>query len=150
LQRRGFVKSDPSLAWQYLFHTKVNMTITKFDQFGIEFVSRERNPFFGGNDLSRTVATTRHTWSDSSQGLLLKTQQWLGFMKPDSMTDYDESVLAPIINTIIRDTYIDGAWNMPQNNATAAGYMAILHYLQEYGTLPMWLPALYTAAQHGQ
>eukprot|EP00775_Hariotina_reticulata_P002394 gene2394-2698_t len=126
------------------------MTITQFDQFSIEFVSRERNPFFGGKDLTRTVATTRHSWMDSSQGLLLKTQQWLGFMKPDSTTDFDESVLAPIINKIIRDTYIDGAWNMPQNNITAAGYMAMLHYLQEYGTLPKWLPPLYKAAQQQQ
>jgi hypothetical protein len=35
------------------------------------------------------------------------------------------------------------AKNIPVGNITAAGHMASLHFLQEYGTLPKWLPQLY-------
>jgi hypothetical protein len=33
--------------------------------------------------------------------------------------------------------------NVPANNMTSIGYMAALHFLEEYGTLPRWLPKLY-------
>jgi hypothetical protein len=52
---------------------------------------------------SRIVATTRHTWQDSSDGLLLRTQQWLGLMAPHSSTTYDSSIIAPVVNMIIKD-----------------------------------------------
>jgi hypothetical protein len=37
------------------------------------------------------------------------------------------------------------AKNIPAGNITAAGYMATLHFLQEYATMPKWLPDLYNA-----
>jgi hypothetical protein len=39
------------------------------------------------------------------------------------------------------------AKNIPAGNITAAGHMASLHFLQEYGTLPKWLPQLYKNRQ---
>jgi hypothetical protein len=41
----------------------------------------------------------------------------------------------------------DNAKNIPAGNITAAGHMASLHFLQEYGTLPKWLPQLYKNRQ---
>jgi hypothetical protein len=41
----------------------------------------------------------------------------------------------------------DNAKNIPASNITAAGHMASLHFLQEYGTLPKWLPQLYKNRQ---
>lgn len=52
---------------------------------------------------SRIVATTRHTWQDSSDGLQLRTQQWLGLMAPQSSTTFDSSFLAPVVNLVIKD-----------------------------------------------
>lgn len=100
--RTGFTRSDTSGTWSTQFHTKVNMTITMFDQYGIEFIAQETNPFFGG-DNKRTVVTTRHTWTDSNQGLKLRTQQWIGLMEAGSNTDYDTSLIAPVTNLIIKE-----------------------------------------------
>eukprot|EP00879_Flechtneria_rotunda_P026070 GHRR01027750.1.p1 GENE.GHRR01027750.1~~GHRR01027750.1.p1 ORF type:complete len:297 (+),score=78.50 GHRR01027750.1:478-1368(+) len=145
-QRTGFVRSDSSSNWSDKFHTRVNMTVTRFDLGGIEFIAEQTDPFFGGNN-KRTVVTTRHTWQDSKQGLLLKTQQWLGLMQAGSTMAYDTSLIAPIANAVIKQRYLDSATNISNANVTAAGYMAILHYLQEYGSLPFWLPQLWKA--HG-
>lgn len=142
--RTGFVKSDPKSKWQDKFHTKVEMVVTRFDNSGIEFVRKEHNPLFGG-DGSRIVATTRHTWADSSEGLQLRTQQWLGLMAPKASTTFDSSFIGPVVNMVIKDKYIDAAKNVPKGNITAVGYMAALHYLQEYGSLKSWLPQAYHA-----
>lgn len=47
--RTGFVRADPKSKYAGLFHTKVEMTVTRFDQGGIEFVRKEHNPLFGGD-----------------------------------------------------------------------------------------------------
>jgi hypothetical protein len=47
--RAGFVKSDPKQKWSSMFHTKVEMTVTRYDQNGIEFVRKEHNALFGGD-----------------------------------------------------------------------------------------------------
>jgi hypothetical protein len=47
--RKGFVKSDAKTLWSSLFHTKVEMTVTRYDSSGIEFVRKEHNPLFGGD-----------------------------------------------------------------------------------------------------
>lgn len=39
------------------------------------------------------------------------------------------------------------ATNVPANNMTSIGHMAALHFLQEYGTLPRWLPKVYNNRQ---
>lgn len=78
------------------------MTITRFDQYGIEFIAQETNPLFGG-DNRRTVVWTRHTWTDSDQGLVLRTRQMLGLMEEGSNTEFDTSFMAPLTNMIIRD-----------------------------------------------
>jgi hypothetical protein len=70
------------------------------------------------------VATTRHTWQDSPQGLLLRTQQWLGVMAPSVHTQYDASLMAQMANGVVQDKYLGGAKNVPAGNVTAAGYMA--------------------------
>lgn len=43
------MKSDPKQMWSSLFHTKVEMTVTRYDSSGIEFVRKEHNPLFGGD-----------------------------------------------------------------------------------------------------
>jgi hypothetical protein len=48
-RRSGFVKSDTKQNWQGLFHTKVEMVVTRFDSNAIEFVRKELNPLFGGD-----------------------------------------------------------------------------------------------------
>ncbi|KAF6262423.1 hypothetical protein COO60DRAFT_626400 [Scenedesmus sp. NREL 46B-D3] len=95
--RTGYLHSDPTVAWGTKFHTKVNMTVTRFDSGGIEFIAQEKNPFFGGSNL-RTIVSTRHTWVDSSSGLLLRTQQAVGLMEAGSDSAYDTSLIAPVIN----------------------------------------------------
>lgn len=72
-------------------------------------------------ELKRTVATTRHTWSDSADGLLLRTEQWLGVMAPGENTQFDDSMLASAVNRIVQATYMADAWNVPNSNVTAAG-----------------------------
>lgn len=47
--RSGFVKSDPKHKWGSMFHTKVEMTVTRYDTNGIEFVRKEHNALFGGD-----------------------------------------------------------------------------------------------------
>lgn len=128
-ERMGYVRSDPATKWSRAFHTKVNMTLTRFDNNGIEFIAHEKNPFFGGDNI-RTIVTTRHTWNDSNQGLLLKTQQYIGLMEGGSNTKYDSSLIAPVTNMIIKEQYMDKAMNIPKGNITAAAYMAVLHYTQ--------------------
>ncbi|KAF8057646.1 hypothetical protein HT031_005995 [Scenedesmus sp. PABB004] len=148
---RGFVAGDPASAWANRFHTRVNMTVTRFDRGSIEFVSRETNPFFGppGTDAAtRVVATTRHTWSDSPDGLRLRSQQWVGLMAPGSNTEFDTSPIAPVTNLIIKNEYLDAAANLPKN-ITAAAYGGALHFLQEYGSLSTWLPDLYAGRTQG-
>lgn len=94
----------------------------------------------------RTVATCRHSWRDSPEGLILRTQQWVGLMAPHASTGtYDASLMAPVTNLVIKEKYIDGATNLPKGNITAAGYMASLHFMQEYGSLPAWLPKAFSA-----
>lgn len=149
-QRAGFVRGGPQSAWANTMHTKVLMEVSRFDAGGIEFVRKESNPFFAGaggsGDTSRTVVTTRHTWSDSPEGLRLTTQQWLGLMKANSTTEFDrDTIIAPVVNMIAKEKYLEGAANVPAGNITAAAWMAALHYLQEYGSLPHWLPHAYKA-----
>jgi hypothetical protein len=108
---------------------QVNMTITRFDSSGIEFIAQEKNPFFGG-DSSRTIVNTRHTWTESSSGLLLKTQQAVGLMEAGSDSVFDASLIAPVTNLIIKEQYLDKAVNVPKGNITAAAWMAALHYSQ--------------------
>lgn len=47
--RAGFTKSDPKQKWANMFHTKVEMTVTRYDRNGIEFVRKEHNALFGGD-----------------------------------------------------------------------------------------------------
>lgn len=78
------------------------------------------------------MATCRHSWRDTPEGLVLRTQQWVGLMAPHASTStYDTSLMAPVTNMVIREKYLDGATNVPKGNITAAGYMASLHFLQE-------------------
>lgn len=121
---------------------QVEETVTAFNNSIMEFVVKS-NVLFGGNG-TRVVSTTRHTWNDSPNGLQLRTQMFLGLMARGSRTVYDTSFLAGPANKIIKNAYLDGATNIPSGNITAAGYMAVLHFLQEYGTLHRWLPALYS------
>jgi hypothetical protein len=108
---------------------QVNMTITRFDSSGIEFIAQEKNPFFGGSNV-RTIVNTRHTWTETSGGLLLKTQQAVGLMEAGSNMLYDTSFIAPVTNMIIKEQYLDKAVNVPKGNITAAAWMAALHYSQ--------------------
>lgn len=141
--RTGYLRSDPVQAWGTKFHTKVNMTITRFDNSGIEFIAQEKNPFFGGSSNTRTIVNTRHTWTETSAGLMLKTQQAVGLMEEGSDSSFDASLIAPVTNLIIKEQYLDKAVNVPKGNITAAAWMAALHYSQEYGNLPKWLPQMY-------
>lgn len=52
---------------------------------------------------SRVVVTTRHTRQDSSGGLQLRTQQWVGLMAPRSTSTFDTSLMAPVVNMVVRD-----------------------------------------------
>jgi hypothetical protein len=109
---------------------QVNMTITRFDSSGIEFIAQETNPFFVGSSNTRTIVNTRHTWQDTSSGLLLKTQQAVGLMEAGSDSVFDTSLIAPVTNLIIKEQYLDKAVNVPKGNITAAAWMAALHYSQ--------------------
>eukprot|EP00775_Hariotina_reticulata_P005280 gene5280-5515_t len=73
------------------------------------------------------------------------SQQLLGLMAPGSSVRFDTGLLANAANDIIASSYLGGASNLPAGNITAAGYMAVLHYLQEYGRLPLWLPQVFAA-----
>jgi hypothetical protein len=84
----------------------------------------------------------RQTWSDSPQGLRLRTFQRIGLMKPDSFTEFDEK-LGPLASLVIAKEYIKNATNIANNNMTQVGWLAALHFLQEYSGLGFWLPQLY-------
>jgi hypothetical protein len=80
------------------------MTVTVFNSTMLEFVATKSNPFFGNG--SRLVGNTRHTWSDSPDGLQLRTQMLLGLMAPGSTTVFDTGFIAGLANSIIAKSYI--------------------------------------------
>lgn len=82
----------------------MQMTVTIFNSSMLEFAAYKSNPFFG--NTSRVVGNTRHTWSDSPEGLQLRTQMWTGLMAPGSTTVFDTSFVAGLANPIIAKTYI--------------------------------------------
>uniref|UniRef100_A0A383W4B0 Uncharacterized protein n=1 Tax=Tetradesmus obliquus TaxID=3088 RepID=A0A383W4B0_TETOB len=143
--RTGFLQSTPKSTWGKFMQTKMLMTVTVFNSSMLEFVAQKSNPFFG--DGPRVVGNTRHTWSDSPAGLQLRTQMFLGLMAPGSNSVFDTSWIAALANPIIAKSYIGSATNVPANNMTSIGHMAALHFLQEYGTLPRWLPKVYNNRQ---
>jgi hypothetical protein len=48
-----------------------------------------------------------------------------------------------LLTLLAADALQGSANNVPANNITSIGYMAALHFLEEYGTLPRWLPKVY-------
>lgn len=121
------------------------MEVTVFNKSMMEFISKKTHPMFGCNNYKRVVAVSRHTWWDTDDGLGFRTQQWLGLMRCGARTVYDTSLIAGPANEQIKTVYLDNASNIPAGNITAAGWMAILHYVQEYGSLHNWLPAVYNS-----
>ncbi|WIA40027.1 hypothetical protein OEZ86_013451 [Tetradesmus obliquus] len=144
--RKGSLRSDPVTSWAGNMRSKTEMTVTVFNSSMMEFVAQQSHPLFGG-DGKRVVGTTRHTWSDSPAGLQLRTQMFLGLMARGARDKFDLSLLAAPVNAVIKQVYLDNSKNIPAGNITAAGHMATLHFIQEYGSLPKWLPQVYKNRQ---
>ncbi|KAF8057645.1 FUM1 [Scenedesmus sp. PABB004] len=133
---RGFVRSTPPADYNTKFQTLEVMRVRSFKAGGIEFNRWESNPFFG----DRIVATTRHTWSDTPDGLRLRSQFFLGLMKTAVPSRFETGSLATTVNNVIRDRVLKGATNLPSGDAVAYGWMNALHFIEEYGSTKNWLP----------
>lgn len=141
---RGYTKRTPTTAYANKLQTKEVMRVSRFNAGGIEFNRiidlSEFTPLASG---TRTVATTRHTWSDGATGLTLRTELWLGMMVEGSTTQFDTGLIGSASKNLITDTYLGNARNIQRKNMTQAGWMNALHFLEEYGGLKNWLPQVY-------
>jgi hypothetical protein len=101
---------------------------------------------------ARVVATTRHTWNDNAGGTALvgmRTQLWIGLMKTGTTTTFETGLVngfpPATVNSVIATTIMGGTSDLSSKNATALGYMNALHFIEEYGGLTNWLPAVWRA-----
>jgi hypothetical protein len=87
---------------------QAEMLVTVFNSSTMEFVTPFSHPLYklvdGGNG-TRVVATTRHTWSDSPEGLQLRTQMFLGLMARGARDTFDTTWLARKANPKIQEAY---------------------------------------------
>jgi hypothetical protein len=88
---------------------QAEMLVTVFNSSMMEFVTPFSHPLYklvdGGNG-TRIVATTRHTWSDSPDGLQLRTQMLLGLMARGSRDSFETNFLAKKANPKIQEAYL--------------------------------------------
>jgi hypothetical protein len=106
----------------------------------------QNNPLLGGGP--RVVATTRHTWRDNARGTALvgmRTQLWIGLMEAGTATVFNTTSFAGLVNGFISETIMKNTSDLSSQNATALGYMNALHFIEEYGGLKNWLPAVWKA-----
>jgi hypothetical protein len=92
----------------HLVFLQSKMIVNVFNSSMMEFSAHKTHPLFGGNG-TRVVATTRHTWSDSPEGLQLRTQMFLGLMARGARDKFDLSLLAAPVNAVIQQVYLVSA-----------------------------------------
>jgi hypothetical protein len=133
--RRGFMKGDNPALWAKEHQTNVTMRLLSFRQGFISFalmVDQGSGPAVPG-------ITTNHWWSDSPQGLQLRSQQVVGMNNP-----LGQLRLGKFNNRTINEVIIEGY--AADYSEQDSGYMQILHFLEEYGHLEHFLPWVYAAA----
>jgi hypothetical protein len=100
-------ESNPSCTLYDTSNTQTQMTVTVFNNSMLEFVAQQSHLLFGtGSNSSRVVGTTRHTWFDSPDGLMLRTQMLLGLMAPGSTSRFDTGAIAGLANPVIAKSYV--------------------------------------------
>lgn len=100
---------------------------------------RERElPHFG----KRVVITSKMTWEDTPDGLVMRASRLAGVMAPNK-TDAFETESPELLrqaNEVVRVAYLDGNFN---NNITQSAYAFALHWGQEWTGLKDWLPQVF-------
>eukprot|EP00878_Enallax_costatus_P037074 GHUV01041836.1.p1 GENE.GHUV01041836.1~~GHUV01041836.1.p1 ORF type:complete len:175 (-),score=13.96 GHUV01041836.1:217-741(-) len=139
---RGFTKATPAAQYSKKLQTKEVMKVSRFDARGIEFNRQVDLSQYGASGV-RTVATTRHTWSDAAAGLTLRSQLYIGLMVEGSTTQFDTTLIGQIAKSQIINQYVGNATNVNNQDMTQVGWMNALHFLEEYGGLKNWLPQVY-------
>jgi hypothetical protein len=140
--RRGFTIDTPEAEWRKYPQTNATLVVDQLDRNSCIWYKERDLPHFG----KRVVITSKMTWEDTPQGLLLRASRLAGVMVPNKTDEFETATpeLLRQANEIVRVAYLDGNFN---NNITQSAYAFALHWGQEWTGLKDWLPQVYEDAK---
>lgn len=139
--RHGFTVNTPEDVWRRYPQTNATLVVDQLDRNACIWYKERELPHFG----KRVVITSKMTWEDTPQGLVMRASRLAGVMRPNK-TDAFETASPELLrqaNEIVRVAYLDGNFN---NNITQSAYAFALHWGQEWTGLMDWLPQVFATS----
>lgn len=140
--RRGFTLDSPEAVWRQYPQTNATLVVDQLDRNSCIWYKERDLPHFG----KRVVITSKMTWEDTPEGLVMRASRLAGVMVPNKTDEFETESpeLLRQANEIVRVAYLDGNFN---NNITQSAYAFALHWGQEWTGLKDWLPQVYASSK---
>jgi len=139
--RRGFTRSTPEEVWRKYPQTNATLVVDRLDRNACVWYRERELPHFG----KRVIITSKMTWADTPEGLVLRASRLAGVMVPNKTDEFETATpeLLRQANEIVRVAYLDGGFN---DNITQSAYAFAMHWGQEWSGLKEWLPQVFKSS----
>jgi hypothetical protein len=136
--RKGFTKATPEAVWAKAPQTNATLVVDELNRTSCIWHKSRDLPHFG----NRVIITSKMTWEDTPEGLVLRASRLAGVMAPNRTNEFETASpdLLRQANEVVRVAYLDGGFN---NNITQAAYFFATHWGQEWAGMQAWLPQVH-------
>lgn len=145
--RKGFTRDTPEAVWARAPQTNATLVVDVLNRHECTWYKERELPHFG----RRVVTTSKMTWQDTPDGLVLRASRLAGVMRPNRTDAFEtaaaEAELLRQANEVVRVAYLDGAFG---GNITASAMFFAMHWGQEWSGMQAWLPQVFKSSQQQQ